>query len=546
MPYAQQTSKFGIPVPVAGQILEAAEQLKTFNIIDNQLQAGSYGISRGVYEDGAYTLSLTSPGNYAVYLNGSGGAVALRGVVGGGFVESISTVIWTDLLAGSIWYLSVDFTSNIYADKTAFIITKSTTAPNLSLKTQLYLAKVDYTGATPTIDTKPVGKLYISDIVNHMVDFDNPHEVTAAQVGNGVAQWNAYQLYNKTLATSATSANIGHGYVYNGSQFALQLVGNVSVTGGAITNHIPQFSDTTGYRMKEGLGVSTTITSTGTNSNIPTELAVYNAMVSRGDVYGPASSVDGNVVLFDGVTGKLIKDGLSVSTSIASTSINTEVPTALATYNAVVSRGDVYGPVSSVDGNIVLFDGVTGKLIKDGLSVVTILDATGSDSNIATEKAVRTAINTIVGGSVTGPAGAVDGHIVQFDGVSGTLIKDGLAVVSSVGVSGSSLNIPNEVAVRNVVNSRPITTITDLDYTATSYDYTILFSTGASDRNCYLPVSSSNNGLVLNIKKIDSGIGKIVVDADSAETIDGSATVNVVNQWDVITIQNNGSNWFII
>ena len=489
MPYAQQTSKFGIPVPVAGQILEAAEQLKTFNIIDNQLQAGSYGISRGVYEDGAYTLSLTSPGNYAVYLNGSGGAVALRGVVGGGFVESISTVIWTDLLAGSIWYLSVDFTSNIYADKTAFIITKSTTAPNLSLKTQLYLAKVDYTGATPTIDTKPVGKLYISDIVNHMVDFDNPHEVTAAQVGNGVAQWNAYQLYNKTLATSATSANIGHGYVYNGSQFALQLVGNVSVTGGAITNHIPQFSDTTGYRMKEGLGVSTTITSTGTNSNIPTELAVYNAMVSR---------------------------------------------------------GDVYGPVSSVDGNVVLFDGVTGKLIKDGLSVVTILDATGSDSNIATEKAVRTAINTIFEGSVTGPVGAVDGHIVQFDGVSGTLIKDGLAVVSSVGVSGSSLNIPNEVAVRNVVNSRPITTITDLDYTATSYDYTILFSTGASDRNCYLPVSSSNNGLVLNIKKIDSGIGKIVVDADSAETIDGSATVNVVNQWDVITIQNNGSNWFII
>lgn len=429
MPYALQTSKFGIPVPVAGQVLEASEQLKTYSIIDNQLQAGSYGISRGVYEDGIYTLSLVSAGNYSVYLNGSGASVALRGVVGGGFIESTSTVIWSNLLSGFTWYLTANYTANIYADKTAFTISASTTAPDLASKTTLYLAKVDYTGATPTIDTKPVGKLYISDIFNHMVDFDNPHEVTPAQVGNSTAQWNAYQLYNRTLASSATSAHIGYGYVYDGSQFALQLVGNVSVTGGSVTiNHIPQFSDSTGYRMKDGLAVSLSVSSTGTNSSIPTELAVYNAV-----------------------------------------------------------SGSVVGPVSAVDGNIVLFDGVTGKILKDGLTAV-----------------------------------------------------------GSIGVSGSALNIPTEVATRNAVNQRPITMITDSDYTATPYDYTILFSTGATNRTCNLPLSSSSTGLVLNIKKIDSGIGEVVVDADGAETIDGNATKNIVNQWDTITIQNNGSNWFIL
>lgn len=37
-------------------------------------------------------------------------------------------------------------------------------------------------------------------------------------------------------------------------------------------------------------------------------LAEYNDL-GNGDVTGPASSGDGNVVLFDGLTGKIIKDG---------------------------------------------------------------------------------------------------------------------------------------------------------------------------------------------------------------------------------------------
>lgn len=71
--------------------------------------------------------------------------------------------------------------------------------------------------------------------------------------------------------------------------------------------------------------------------------------------------------------------------------------------------GDVLGPASSTSNNIVVFDGVTGKLIKDGGETITqikassipatYLDTDGaltanSDTKVATEKAVKTYADT--------------------------------------------------------------------------------------------------------------------------------------------------------
>jgi hypothetical protein len=66
-----------------------------------------------------------------------------------------------------------------------------------------------------------------------------------------------------------------------------------------------------------------------------------------GDVAGPSSATDGHVALFDGTTGKLIKDG------------------------GTPGSGDVVGPSSAVDGHLAVFDSTTGKLIKDGGAVPT-------------------------------------------------------------------------------------------------------------------------------------------------------------------------------
>ncbi len=76
-----------------------------------------------------------------------------------------------------------------------------------------------------------------------------------------------------------------------------------------------------------------------------------------GDVVGPGSAVDENIVVFDGTTGKIIKDsGVNLS------AINDAVE----------------GPGSSIDGHIVAFDGTTGKLIKQ-VSDVILRATSGTD-----------------------------------------------------------------------------------------------------------------------------------------------------------------------
>jgi hypothetical protein len=61
-----------------------------------------------------------------------------------------------------------------------------------------------------------------------------------------------------------------------------------------------------------------------------------------GDVVGPGSAVDEHMALFDGTSGKLLKDG------------------------GAKPGGNVGGPTSAIDGHPALFDGATGKILKDG------------------------------------------------------------------------------------------------------------------------------------------------------------------------------------
>ena len=65
--------------------------------------------------------------------------------------------------------------------------------------------------------------------------------------------------------------------------------------------------------------------------------------VGTGDVTGPASSTSGNLVTFNGTTGKIIQDsGITIA-----------------------SLGDVDGPASAASGNIASYSGTTGKIIQD-------------------------------------------------------------------------------------------------------------------------------------------------------------------------------------
>jgi len=137
----------------------------------------------------------------------------------------------------------------------------------------------------------------------------------------------------------------------------------------------------------------------------------HGSGAAGGDVVGPAGAVDGNVVSFDGATGKLIQDSGV----------------------AAASLGDVTGPAGATDHAVARFDTVTGKLIQDS-SGVTIDDFnnltvdgdidtvsgdinSGNDVNVTNDLDVTDAAD--IGGnlSVTGTSTFNDQIVLASDGL---------------------------------------------------------------------------------------------------------------------------------
>ncbi len=91
------------------------------------------------------------------------------------------------------------------------------------------------------------------------------------------------------------------------------------------------------------------------------------------------------------------------------------------------------------------------------------------------------------------------------------------------------------------------------DYSMVYTDGTILVTTGASNVTITLPSIQTTaytfNGAtyyrIYNIKKVDSGAGKVIVTPASG-TIDGETNIELISKNDAIPAQADGSNWFII
>lgn len=107
-----------------------------------------------------------------------------------------------------------------------------------------------------------------------------------------------------------------------------------------------------------------------------------------------------------------------------------------------------------------------------------------------------------------------------------------------------SLTIDNAL-IANGQTVHNISTITDLDHTIQTGDYALLFSTGSSNRTCTLSLNSTSTGRFLFIKKIDSGLGNVVITPNGG-TIDGSASFILTSQNDSAFLQCDGTNWNLV
>jgi hypothetical protein len=138
-----------------------------------------------------------------------------------------------------------------------------------------------------------------------------------------------------------------------------------------------------------------------------------------GDVTGPSVAIDGDVAVFNGVTGKIIKVGTTtgtgnlvratspnlltpnIGTPSAGTLTNCTFPVRINDTGITCSSARVLGRSTEGTGS------VEQLTLGAGLSLTSgVLNTTGSGS-----------------GDVVGPSSATDGNFVLFDGTTGKLIK---------------------------------------------------------------------------------------------------------------------------
>lgn len=92
------------------------------------------------------------------------------------------------------------------------------------------------------------------------------------------------------------------------------------------------------------------------------------------------------------------------------------------------------------------------------------------------------------------------------------------------------------------ISSAAITASTAL----TGDDATVLVNAAAGAVTLALPAAASVTGQIYTAKKVDSSGNAVVLDPSGAETIDGAATKSITTQWNTLTIQSNGTAWFVI
>jgi hypothetical protein len=72
----------------------------------------------------------------------------------------------------------------------------------------------------------------------------------------------------------------------------------------------------------------------------------------------------------------------------------------------------------------------------------------------------------------------------------------------------------------------------------------VVFASG--NTTLTLPAAAANSGVEFTIKKTDSNATTVTLDGNASETIDGSITYTIIEQYESVVIACNGTSWFVI
>ena len=183
--------------------------------------------------------------------------------------------------------------------------------------------------------------------------------------------------------------------------------------------------------------------------------------------------------------------------------------------------------------------------LKIGSSIQTI--TIGAVSAASDAKGASLVVDSTSRTIVLHPADATNPGIVtagtQTFGGDKTF-QDNLTASKTI-LAGSSGSANSTVQVEGSL-AMAIKTIT-ANYTLTAADNTVLANTTAGALTVTLPAPTNFAGRIYTIKKIGTGgIDNDLTITPASGTIDGGSLYRIYNDWTFVTLQTDGTNWYII
>lgn len=278
----------------------------------------------------------------------------------------------------------------------------------------------------------------------------------------------------------------------------------------------------------------------GTVATVPNinGASISTDSTSRTIVLHPADATNPGIVSTTAQTfggDKTFANNLTVDGSLTLNSVatNSNVDSVLVIENGVVQKRQVS---SAAFGNAIR--SINNN--RDTAQTFAFRNS-GSDLTVSTNSTDSIFLNVPDAG--TGARGVVTTASQTFAGTK--TFQDSVAAAKSIIVGGTG-NANSTVQVDGSM-ALAIKTITS-SYTANGTDNTILANTTSAAITLTLPDPSSIAGRIYTVKKIGSGgiDRELTITPSSGTTIDGGASYVIYNDWTYVTIQTDGTNWYII
>lgn len=282
-----------------------------------------------------------------------------------------------------------------------------------------------------------------------------------------------------------------------------------------------------------------------------------NGLVSTGVTINGTDDISGarNITGTGQIAGATLDVGstTAVDSILDEDDLSSDSATALATQQSIKAyvdaqiggSGDVSGPASSTDSAFALFDGTTGKLIKDSATTISIDDtlASDSDSLIPTEQAVKGYVDTTASTLVTGPGpSTTDGQVAVFNGTGGYTIKGvPVAIDASGNMTGvADLTASGAIQGATVEGTTSVTggntTVSDNEISTSTGGLNFASSDGSltkTDANANTVTLGSNNPELSNrmsYPSFEEAITSVTISGgtgspETTETFDGSQSL---------------------